>query len=319
MERARTPIGSIEDTYSSRERQDLRRIILSHMEAKIRAYEALYEPANTPAIPESPLTKERYTRFETWLGTLGQGRTYPAEMGQDQLKRDIQQITTGYQALQQLHQAGPLRPEIRIYCEAQLLRKGEFLLSREFIPKWIWLPSQELLKKAYRLDHVAEEYREGRPLEDFTLKNWETMLVGMSGSKELIELRERLLNNIAEGMRLTAPSPAKVLSVEEIIRQIRLQDPDQGERLPTLDIWQFLDQHNLRPATLQELLVYARDHWDADKQELQIYAFGSAFSNEGTKSCFPRLTQFDQECELSFENMVRLWSSEDCLLVFRQD
>ncbi len=326
MEAALERFKSVEETYTLQQRQDLRRMILYELESRIREYEKLYEPAIDPLPATSNrLTKERYARFETWIGECGHIGRCPPGIDEVQWRADVKNIVVGYRALQRLVQGGILDAELLEYCTLQLPKPQELFILREQMPNWTVLPSELVLKTTYHLDSISEEFRQeygkGKTLQDFALKE-EDFLDRVSIIPEIP--RQRLLHSIEEGQRREVLPPAKIVFIADLIQSWKQLHPNHEGGIMTNVVLELLDRQGLRPATLAELLTYARYHWKSNKHAYRtVCALGSVVRTENGGKFAPQLKhvrdQLEETCKLTGDIYNFMWDDHDCFLVFNQE
>ena len=169
----------------------------------------------------------------------------------------------------------------------ELLRPGEFILKD--IPEWDKLPNPEALKKDFKFDWVWEqEYRTNRPITDFEIQN-----------------------------KAEASSIAKVFDIEDIIHQKQQEDPNHKDTLATTEILEAIDKAGYRPATLEELLAYSRDHWEPNANPY-IYGLNSVFSGASGIRDVPYLHWSVGQRKLSANVFESVWDADNRFLVLRK-
>lgn len=184
----------------------------------------------------------------------------------------------------------------------ELPRQGEFIL--ENIPKWDRLPDAETLGTDFGLDKIWQvEYRTDRLMTDFEVQN-----------------------------KTEASSIAKVVVIGDVIRQKQQKDPNRENTLTTAEILEAIDKAGYRPATLEELLAYSRDHWKPNvdiktlteiekSQNVQapnIYSLNSIFLDVGGGRSVPDLSWGDGQRYLLAFNIKCFWNAANHLLVIRK-
>ncbi len=198
------------------------------------------------------------------------------------------------------------RADLRVIfncTEGELQEKELFTLKN--IPKWKELPDPSTLKKDFKFDWIWEqEYRKGRPTEDFAIQN-----------------------------TTEAEPVAKVFEIGDIIRKKRREDSKHPGYLTTKEVLEAIDEAGYRPATLQELVAYSRDHWKPDidpktlteeervlqnAQAPYMYGLNSVFSNADGHRDVPYLYWNGDERDLSASILGRDWDADDRFLVLHK-
>ena len=202
-----------------------------------------------------------------------------------------------------------LTDEARALKESRELQPGEFIMD---VPSGNTSPTAAELRdtspEGYRLDSATRKAFLDCPFSDLALTS--EVLDGMT--LDNMELRARLLgrNQASSGQVV-----AKVISIAT--------EPD-AESLSTKDVLLMMDARGYRPATVKELLAYAKMHWKpereadiSDEEERQlassqvVAALGSSHLGSGI-GCFPLLNSFDERRFFQYR-----WFDENAASAYR--
>ncbi len=300
-----------EDTFSPEQRERIRREILVFMDEVIKKYEPFYESARH-SIPtgDTHLTKERYAHFEAWVGDCFQRRSCSSAVHVEVWSEEVQRVVTGYHALVALQKPGVLPPDLVEYCEIVGMRR---------ISTWTNLPSQKALKAICKLDMIDEEYRQGRSLEEFSLKKDHLSFSGI-----LDPALHQLLLGTKDRSRTDTQPLGRIIHVIDMIRKKQEAKPAYPDFLPTTELLFALLEQKLRPASLPELLAYAQQQWHPEAHEPKtdiphIFALGSVFKKTEGPLGTPCLRYFHNQRELTSTNWRNPWSGGSSFLVFPQE
>ncbi|MFA4954738.1 MAG: hypothetical protein WC641_05490 [Patescibacteria group bacterium] len=147
-------------------------------------------------------------------------------------------------------------------------KKGHVTLRD--VPTFTVLPSHDILKDkqaGYGFDYVLNEYREGRPLSDFALTDKDLRDIGFDD----LQKREELLQAIAQAKEhKESDRMATVFDIGDVIAKKQRENPSHPDRLTKKEVIEAIDAAGCRPATLEELLAFAKQFWrpDADPATL---------------------------------------------------
>ncbi len=320
-----------EPTLSSEQRDQIRQDMLLELGLIIQTYEPFYTKDEQPKLAPRSLTKERYARFEAWVGKCAETGQCAPELDQNAWTEDTQRIVIGYRALAALKQPGTLPSDLQAYCETRKLMPGEFRMLRSEVPTWERLPSEDDLKKLFRLDSIENTYSAGRTVKRFTFTERELSNAGMRGDQQVDQNTvQDLLERFKRETKNERLPPARILDVKEILEAKKRENRNHPDDLSLWEVFTFLDAQKLRPATLQELLAYAKSHWHTEGQEgpavdpnafiktdvPHIHALGSVF---GKKGYVASLRYINQARDLDVTFLHNRWSVGDLFLVFRQE
>jgi len=200
----------------------------------------------------------------------------------------------------------------------------------EDVPTFAELPSEAVLK-GYKFDWIwKEEYREGRGIKDFSMTEKDLEKIGVDDRQKLKEL----LQAAAQGRESKeVERMAKVFDIGEAIAKKKKEDPGRPGHLTTKEVLEAIDQAGYRPATLEELLAFGKQHWkpEADPKTLTdeekllqrvnspyIYAFGSPFADSGGSRRVPSLCWGGGERDLNGLDLGRGWIGARRFLVLRK-
>ncbi len=311
-----------EKPFSPKRRDQIRRTILGELEAIIKKYEAFYASGKASS-DESPLTKERYARFEAWMGRCAQTQRGPIDVDQNEWQKDAERVLLGYRTLQALHRDGRVPPDLKAYCEECRRMSPDIEILREELPAWTRLPSTEVLKETYHLDFISTDYKEGIELQSFGLR-WQDLT--RAGIPE--DLQRTLLDKkLHDAVQTEALPFARLLGMEEVLEESKARGLNLEEQVSTGDLFKLFHLMKLRPATFSELLAYAGHHWDPfslpkNKRAPYIHALGSTFlSIRQNKVCTlaPYLSTSGTLRELGAHNWSENWGINEFFLVFHQE
>jgi hypothetical protein len=207
-------------------------------------------------------------------------------------------------------------------CTEEELQEKEHATLRD-VPTFSRLPAARALKKDFKFDQIWEsEYRDGRSVKEFALTEKDLQDAGFSDQKK----RKELLQKESEPV-------ATVFGIGDVIAKKKRENPNHPNSLTTKEVFEAIDEAGYRPAALQELLAYARDHWkpDADPKILTdeqkllqrvnsplVYAFGSSFSYSGGHRCVPFLYWHDDKRGLRAFDLEGGWGDVCRFLVLRK-
>ncbi len=173
----------------------------------------------------------------------------------------------------------------------------------ENVPKWKKLPREEDLKEVFELDYLGEdgEFAE-RPMTDFVMKKADLMKIGLSEARALA-----ILSAMKEaGSEKESPMRASAFDLDIMLQQKKMEDPSHPNELSMKEIYEEIDDAGYRPATLPELLAYARDYWTSEQgsEELtdderfspsnihSVYALGSVFKASDKIRSYPAMRSY---------------------------
>ena len=216
----------------------------------------------------------------------------------------------------------------------ELSRKEEFPLSN--IPTFTKLPSQKILKdktNGYRFDRTWEqEYREGRASTDFILTQEDLVKIGITDKKRQTSILEAM-----EKARKSKESirTAKVFDINETIKEKKKENPSHPDFLTTKELLEAIDDAGYRPASLAELLAYAKSYWEpnpknrtklSDEQKVLqhadapfVYAFGAAFTGSDGSRDVPYLDWLGGDRYLDASVLESDWYGHRRFLVLRKE
>ena len=217
--------------------------------------------------------------------------------------------------------------------EEELERKEHFTLRD--IPTFSKLPAENAIKKDFKFDWIwEEEYRKDRPVTDFALTEADLAKIDLDK-----ESRTFILDAIKAGgsrekqTSKESLSEAKVFDIGDAIQKKKQADPRHPDYLTTKEVFEAIDEAGYRPATIEDLLAYGRDHWkpDADPITLTdeekllqrvnapyIHALGSPFTLSGGSRYVPDLIWYGDGRRLDAYDLVYDWRSDGRFLVLRK-
>ncbi len=315
------------------QKERIRRRALSEMQRIIERLEPLYlDEEQLSATQARSLDTTRYHLFEDGLNGMGKQTTHlQANTDQMKLMEDVALVIKLYRMLADLKQDRSIPEDLRKEYD---LAPNEFRFVRPDIPYWSELPSEESLKRTYRLDRIFEnDYSEGRTLEDFDLKGLD--LLDVHYAEHDLAKREALLYLVDRYRFSETVPPAQIFDIRSIIADKRKQDPSHPEELTTKELLEAFDEAGVRPATLHELLAYSKKYWtpedrdpsaDAEVDQYahawSIYALGSAYSSGMSRDgdrVAPCLEWHENKRGLDGAEFNSTWKRTDRFLVFRKD
>ncbi len=346
-----------EPPLSPEARVKLKARILESMGRIIERYEAFYLSVDEMhTFVGSPLTNARYARFETWLGMLSEKKiliSSALSLDQVHFAQDVSRVVLLYQALQDLSMGRSVATDIRNEYEERPLSADEFLLREEDLPLWNEFPSEEEVKTAFNFDSIwSDEYWQGRKLKDAndaayttkeTLKDRKGFeptdqdLLNVGYAVDDSDRRHAFLRAVEEVYVKERLQPAKIFEIGDIIDQKKKEAEARGKTvedyLTTKELLEAFDEASVRPATLKELLAYAKTRWkpindpnqslteeemDQHANAPYICALGSVFSNTLGQRRVPYLRLDRDGRRLSIDHFSDNWYMSRRFLVFRK-
>ena len=277
--------------------------------------------------------ESRYQAFMTFVRRVLDEGELPARSNfkEADILRDLTTVTDRVGWIVRLKKDGTIPSEAPKLRERLELEPGEFFL--EHVPEWMELPSQTTLtdkgEEGFKFDSGWwDEYRETRPLRDFDLMEADLMSIGMDDPHE----RQALLASFEQRDSL---KPAKIFDIGDVIREKKEQDPSHEDFLSTKELLEAIDAAGYRPATILELMAYARDRWKPEPEETRgqpltkeeseercnapyIYAFASPFADSGDIRRVPCLDWSGSERLLGAGDFADGWDSGHRFLVLRK-
>jgi hypothetical protein len=187
------------------------------------------------------------------------------------------------------------REDLRVIfncTEAELVEKEHITLKD--IPSFENFPNEAEIKKNFKLDEISHAYKymESKPTTDFELVVHDFPTFTLAEEKK----RQTILEAIAKSKeQKESELVAKVFQVYDIIVKKKQVDSKHPDSLTSMELLEAIDEAGYRPATLEELLAFAKQSWKPDvdpktltdeEKHLQhvneriILAFGSIFEDE---------------------------------------
>jgi hypothetical protein len=266
-----------------------------------------------------------------------------SKLKEEEIVKDLETVVKRRAWLTELKQTGRVPKDATRPQEQKELQPGEFILkgveeTRALFPLdkrgLQTLPSPDTWKKktndpGYMFDVVWEDgYHNTRPLSDFALTRDHLKAIEISDFEEQTRhIHESILANFA-----TEPI-AKVFDIGELIqkKQHDLSDPNI-KWLTTKEVFEAIDAAGYRPASLIELLAYAKANWkpleqsnlltEKEKEELvdvpSIVAFGSPFTKADDRHTVPCLERGGTWKNLTAYDLLDDWYTEHRFLVIRK-
>ncbi|MFH1078492.1 MAG: hypothetical protein V1745_04420 [Patescibacteria group bacterium] len=215
----------------------------------------------------------------------------------------------------------------------ELERKEQFVLND--VPTFTEIPSDKVFKnkvKGFGFDWTWEkQYRENRPLTDFALNEEDLDQIGVGSAR-----RVSVLKAMEAGRTEKEQPRAKIFDIGDLIRRKRQEDPSQPEYLTTKEVLEAIDDAGYRPATIEELLAYARDFWKPEPENSErplsneekmlqhvnaevIHAFGSLFSDSAGERDVPCLSWGGSARGLGADDFVRVYGDTNHFLVIHKE
>ncbi len=337
-------------------KEKMRREMLKNLTGIIADYEVFYlEAEEAEALKDSPLTKARYAKFEKWIKNVYEKGVLPdPAMDETQLMNEIDFAVRLYEALHHLALGQSLSSDIQRSYEERLLSPEEFLLDEADLPTWNELPSVDELSDSFNLDSIRrEDYYEGRKLKDPDDASFITneRLQDRNGfeptDQDLLNVhyaenepakRAAFLKSVDVEYTVEALSPARIFDISDILMRKNKGAEAQGmahpDYLTTQELFDAFDEAGVRPATLRELLAYAKKYrkpedewWNAsftEEEKIQradassIYAVGSVFSHSVLRQV-PCLAREEGKQELLTRDLDTQWGWGNYFLVFRKE
>ena len=202
---------------------------------------------------------------------------------------------------------GDLR-ELGLSREPIELKSGEFFL--EGVDEiGDTMPSEEDLKnptKGYAFDSVTHIF-ENKSLSEFTLKKDQLNEIGITDTKRQDSILEAL-------EQADSNQPVFLFDPNELINEKKKQDSKPPDHITTKEILETMDDRGYRPATIKELLAYAKHQWNGTDS---IDALGSSAERNGS-SCIATLYGVSEGRKLDVDWFVFGWRFHGRILFIRK-